>query len=303
MKKIFFVLSLLFLCLTLLASCSTKQAEEKAKVTLYYASLGNDKIIGEEREINLKKGESLPKKALEELIKGPSKPELRNNIPAETKILDLDIKDKIATVNFSKEFSQFPGIMAESFAIISVVNTLTEFPEIEKVHILVDGKELLAPSGMPYGLLKRYDLASINNSIMNKTTITLYFSDDGANYLVPEYREVVKDKPLEQIIVEELIKGPQQPGHYKTIPPETKLLSIKVENGTAVVNFSKELKTKHWGGSTGEAFTIFSIVNSLTELPEIKKVEFLIEGKKEETLAGHMIFSEPFTRNENMIKK
>ncbi|MGB9818877.1 MAG: GerMN domain-containing protein [Thermovenabulum sp.] len=301
MKKSFYVF--LLICLFFLTSCMPKPSVEKAKITLYYANKDNDKILSEEREITLQKGESLPKRALEELLKGPTSPELRNNIPAETKILDLDIKDKIATVNFSKEFSQFPGIMAESFAIISVVNTLTEFPEIEKVHILVDGKELIAPSGMPYGLLKRYDLASINNSIMNKTTITLYFSDDGANYLVPEYREVVKDKPLEQIIVEELIKGPQQPGHYKTIPPETKLLSIKVENGTAVVNFSKELKTKHWGGSTGEAFTIFSIVNSLTELPEIKKVEFLIEGKKEETLAGHMIFNEPFTRNENMIKK
>lgn len=122
-------------------------------------------------------------------------------------------------------------------------------------------------------------------------------------YLVPEIRQVVKDKPVEQIIVEQLIKGPEKAGLYPTIPKGTSLISIEVKDGTAYVNFSEEFKTNHWGGSAGEAMTIYSIVNSLTELPNIKQVMFLIEGREEETLAGHFAFNEPFRRVENIIKR
>ena len=71
----------------------------------------------------------------------------------------------------------------------------------------------------------------------------------------------------------------------------------------ATVDFSKELKTKHWGGSTGESMTIMSIVNSLTELPGIEKVQILIEGQKEDTLAGHWDLSSPISRDESIIGK
>ena len=77
---------------------------------------------------------------------------------------------------------------------------------------------------------------------------------------------------------------------------------MEVANGVAYVNFSKELQTKHWGGSAGEIMTIWSLVASLTqaEPPEsaspISKVQILIEGKTVETLAGHYDISKPLVR-------
>ena len=47
--------------------------------------------------------------------------------------------------------------------------------------------------------------------------------------------------------------------------------------------------------------TIYSVVNSLTELPHIDKVQFLIEGQKVEVFK-HMIFNEPFVRDDEIIK-
>lgn len=57
---------------------------------------------------------------------------------------------------------------------------------------------------------------------------------------------------------------------------------------------SGDFVVKHTGGSVGEWFTIYSIVNSLTELDNIKKVQFLIEGEKQQDFKGHMDFSKPF---------
>ena len=133
-------------------------------------------------------------------------------------------------------------------------------------------------------------------------TLTLYFADEEALYLFPEKRTIKQpDKPTETLIIEQLIQGPKNPKLARTIPPETRLLSINVKGETAFVNFSSELQTRHWGGTAGESMTIYSIVNSLTELPYIKKVQFLLEGKVEPSIFGHYITSEPIPRNEERI--
>jgi spore germination protein GerM len=142
----------------------------------------------------------------------------------------------------------------------------------------------------------------------DKFNVVLYFSDKDAMNLVPENREIeVKDKHntelLAQAIVEGLIKGPRSSKLVKTIPPEARVLSVKIDNGIAKVDFSEEISTKHWGGSTGETMTVSSIVDSLTELEGINMVQILIAGKQAETLAGHLDISQPLARNKDIIKK
>ena len=299
MKKTLVIL-LIFSLLVLASACFAR--DKRAEITLYYANEGNSEVLTEKRTVTIPRDKSLPQVALEELLKGPETDGLKSTIPDGTKLLELDIKDKIATVNLSGEFTGFPGTMAESMAIISIVNTLTDLDGIEQVRILVEGNDLIAPSGKPYGLLKSYNIQEINRDL-NKQVITLYFPDEQAMYVVPEQREVSKDKPIAEIIVEELMKGPKTPGlEPTTIPHGARLLSVEIKDKTAYVNFSSELVEKHVGGSTGEMMTILPIVNSLTEIPEVEKVQFLVEGKKVKTLAGHITFDEAFERSENYIK-
>jgi len=140
--------------------------------------------------------------------------------------------------------------------------------------------------------------------IKTNTTLTLYFGDKQAEYLIPESREITKgNETLESAIITELIKGPQKPELSRTIPEGSKLLSVSVVNGVAYVNFSKELQTKHWGGSAGETMTVYSIVNSLGILPGIQKVQFLIEGDKQESIFGHMDTSIPIDPDWNFSSK
>ena len=300
MKKTMVVLIMLSL-LALTPACLVK--DKTATVTLYYTNKDNSQILTETREVKLSRGQTLPQLSVEELLKGPKTEGLKSTIPDNTKLLNIKVKDKVATVNLSGDFSGFSGMMAESLAVISIVNTLTDLEGIEKAHILVDDYELIAPSGDPYGPLASYDIEQINRDL-NKQTITLYFPDEQAMHVIPEKRDVVKNDPLEVIVVKELMKGPETPGLTEpTIPKEAKLLSVEVKDEVAYVDFSRDLIEKHVGGSTGEMMTIAPIVNSLTELPGIKKVQFLVEGKKEKTLAGHVIFDEPFERSEDWIKE
>ncbi|HZJ84389.1 MAG TPA: GerMN domain-containing protein [Syntrophomonadaceae bacterium] len=145
------------------------------------------------------------------------------------------------------------------------------------------------------------------NQVIDKE-ITLYFSDDQAMYLIAEKRiiqieENATDEQLIKNIVEKLIKGPENQTLIPTIPPETKLLTVEIENQLAKINFSQEIQTKHWGGSTGELMTVNSLVNSITELDTIEEVLILVEGEIQESLIGHLYTKEPFTRDEKTIRK
>lgn len=140
--------------------------------------------------------------------------------------------------------------------------------------------------------------------VPSTATATLYFGDKEAMYLVPVERQITKGtETLETAIINELIRGPLDSGLSRTVPAETKLLSVSVLDGTAYVNFSKEFKTKHWGGSSGETITIYSVVNSLGKLPGIQKVQFLLEGQKVESIFGHNDTSVPFAPDWNLAYK
>ncbi len=142
-----------------------------------------------------------------------------------------------------------------------------------------------------------------NVEITNKNKeVILYFATDNAMYLQGEKRLVAEDN-LYQNTIDELIKGPDSSALSKTIPRETNLLGLEIKNGTAFINFNKELQEKHWGGSAGERMTVYSIVNTLTQFSEITKVQILIVGEEIETLAGHMDLSIPLAANESLIKK
>lgn len=86
------------------------------------------------------------------------------------------------------------------------------------------------------------------------------------------------------------------------IPKGTRLLGISLKDGIVYVNFSEELKKNHPGGSLGELLTIYSVVNTLTEFPEVRKVQILINGAVLETLAGHIDLTSPLERDLSIVK-
>lgn len=131
----------------------------------------------------------------------------------------------------------------------------------------------------------------------NSMSLVLYFANEQADALVKETRTIDNSiQDIELAILNELIKGPNNADARRTIPAEAKVLSVKVEDGIAFVDFSKEAVTYHWGGSAGDAMTIGSIVYSLTELPRVEKVQLLLEGIAQEAMFGHVATDVPVGR-------
>lgn len=137
-----------------------------------------------------------------------------------------------------------------------------------------------------------------------KLTVNVYYPDDQGTKLiaVKRYIKATAQKDKYTAAMESLMQGTKAKGQTTIIPKQAKLRSVRVESGVAKVDFSQDIVKHFVGGSTGEEMLVGSVVDTLTEFPEVKKVQILIEGKSVETLAGHMDLSEPLKRMDNLLK-
>ncbi|MDD5171128.1 MAG: GerMN domain-containing protein [Syntrophales bacterium] len=138
-----------------------------------------------------------------------------------------------------------------------------------------------------------------------KQQVTLYFSDTNERFLFPEKRYIPKENNREgqaKEIIKALVEG-SKTGLVSTFPVKTDIISVKIEsNQTAQVSFGQNLAANHPGGSASEMATIYSLTNTLiANIPEIKKVKILIEGKEQESIKGHIDIRNPFTFNKELI--
>ncbi len=135
-------------------------------------------------------------------------------------------------------------------------------------------------------------------------TFKVYYPNSDGTKLVAVKRSAEAEKGGEYAsAVNSLLEGTDDKALVTIFPKTARLLGIEVANGIAKVNFNSSLKKDFVGGSTGETLLIASLVNTLTEFPEIKSVQILIDGKTLETLAGHMDLSGPVKRMDNLIQK
>ncbi len=129
-------------------------------------------------------------------------------------------------------------------------------------------------------------------------SLNVYFVKFTADetYLVREERVIPQTDNVAQAAVETLINDAKG-----IFPKDTRVLGITTEKGLATINFSKEVLTNSNVGSDGEELGIQSVVNTLTEFPNIEKVAFQVEGSAEGPARdwwGHIgLYEQPFTRD------
>lgn len=280
---------------------NTFQSKDKYQdsVDFYFIEKDSSSLKAESRTVNGKDDLDLLQNVLSELKSGPKQEGLSAALPETVSIETVTLTDGSANIDVSKSYNTLKS-GEELLCRGAIVWTLTDLDFVNSVSISVEGMPLEKANGEPIGKMTRDDImlnTPISPEPTNFKTVTLYFSNEEATGLDVEERkiEVNPNEPLEKYIVEQLIKGPSEGTKlYATIPSETKIRDIKTVEGICYVDLSAEFVSKHSGGSTGETLTIYSIVNSLTELDTVKKVQFLIEGEKQEAFKGHIDFSKPF---------
>ena len=134
-----------------------------------------------------------------------------------------------------------------------------------------------------------------------KRKIILYFADDEGNLLVPEEREVIHNTntSLERLVVSELIKGPAEPGHYPVLPADMKILGMNVNENICYLNFDDAFLKSSL--DVKPELPIYAIVNSLSELSSVNKVQITVNGTAEAVFRDTIPLNTTFERNLDYI--
>ncbi len=135
-----------------------------------------------------------------------------------------------------------------------------------------------------------------------KTIISLYFEDKQTGEVVRESRmidaKLLADNPYRELL-QMLIEGPKAENLQVTIPQGTKINNAYINGNVVYIDFSKEFINNHVGGLENEIKTVYSIVDTLTELNEVTFVRILIDGEEnQQFMDGYMNFTENFERND-----
>ena len=150
------------------------------------------------------------------------------------------------------------------------------------------------PSQKPSDISK----PNVNDTI----SVKVYFGTHDAKFVVAETHKLKNDSLLLKRAMEALVAGPKSPELVAVLPKATQVRNVAVIDKTAYVDFSREIAKRGFAGSATEILAVGAIVNTLTEFPEVEKVQILVEGKRVSTLFGHLDVYDPLSRSPGIIK-
>jgi spore germination protein GerM len=141
---------------------------------------------------------------------------------------------------------------------------------------------------------------------LRRLNVLIYFPGSEGDGLVGEAREIFNTTApgdrAKQILAD-LISGSNEQKNLRAVPPGTQLRQVYIlDDGTAYVDFSADLKAGMRGGSTEELLTVYAIINSVAlNIPEIRRLGILIDGEPVETLNGHLDLRRPLPPDPSII--
>ena len=143
----------------------------------------------------------------------------------------------------------------------------------------------------------------ISDEQLRQSIVSLYFKNKSSNELMPEGRlidvKLLLNEPYKTLMLF-LIDGPKNEKLEKLIPDGTVINKIELKKDILYIDLSKEFIEKQEGGENRESATIYSIVNTMTQLTEVNGIKILIDGKENQQFKdGKIKFNDTFVKLDN----
>ena len=178
---------------------------------------------------------------------------------------------------------------------------MTQIPGVDCVSFYVADAPLTDIRGNIVGSMNQDSFIENPGEQINSiqcTTLKLHFANETGDGLVEETRSDVyysSNVSMEKLIMEQLLEGPQTEGAKSAIPAGTKLINVSVVDGVCYVSLDENFKNQDY--QVNEAVVIYSIVDSLTELSTISKVQISVNGDTSGTYRDNFKLSDMYDRN------
>ena len=113
---------------------------EKVELKLYFANETRDKLVPVYRSVVYNSNISMERVDVEQIIKGPKTDICFPTISKDVKINSVNVKDGVCYVDFDSAFLTEPYNVSAEVAIYSIVNSIVELTDVNKVAFSVNGE-------------------------------------------------------------------------------------------------------------------------------------------------------------------
>lgn len=207
-------------------------------------------------------------------------------IPSGTQINGMTINPDtgLCKVDFSTEIQNKESLKDEENLIKGVVYTLTEFPAVKEVQILVGGKEvsILKHGTKIDGALSRENINLLGKTENGRSNIVVYYkgnSENNFDYFVPVTIPTLAPMANVYTALDLLFEGPPADSQLSSdIPVDVNFQGVEIKEGTAYVDINlgaESLLTKE----TTLNDVIKNIGLTLSQFEDITSVEILVDGE------------------------
>ena len=285
LAKFFFSICLFGIVLTLVgckASTQEKLTEDTNYYKIYYVNNSEDKLVTGDYFAKESDVDKLVYELIGRLTNVPEGINIKKPIPDEVKVKEIKRKGDVLTINFSETYKQLSGI-SEILRRACVVKTLCQIEGISKVEYTIENQPLMYSEINPVGAMAGEDF--IDNTGGETTyyqtvQVSLYYTDSDGKKLHKTRHNVEFDGTisLEELVIRQLLAGPLENDRLApVIPTRTKINKVSFKDGICYVDFSKEFLEGLDGVS--DDVVVYSVVNSLSDIGSVIKVQFWIDGK------------------------
>ena len=295
----------LLLILPVMTSCAPGRGEENAPFKIYYLNKDGMGVSGIGYRPAGGDTMAIIGEILEELKKQPPDYDLRPVILNDVSVNTVTLNEGVLMLDFDTGYIKDQGL-EEILRRAAIVRTLDQVEGVEEIAISVDGSPLNDINGIPVGMMTSdmfIDNAGDEINSYERTKLVLYFANEEGTGLVQTTEAVAYNSniSMEKLVTEHIISGPLSNGLYPVTDPGVGLMSVTTKDGICYVNLSKEFLVKQ--GRLSDEVVLYAFVNSLTELPNINKVQFMIDSETEISFGEHSYLSEPFERNLEIVEE
>lgn len=299
-------MGILFIMLLLVSGCKENPEPTlwEGDILIYYTDKTETGLTEEWYVTEEEEGVELATELLRKL-KTPSMEEHVAAIPETVTIPSVFIEaNGLATLLFDESYTTVSGIR-EVLMRAAIVKTLCQADKIDSVEIYVAGQPLMNGEKMPVGIMKETDFIDSTGPETNYYQYLyakIYYANEEGTALVASNLKIpyIGSEAEEKIVLRQLISGPIEKEMQPVLSEKVEVRTVSVRDNVCTVDLSKEFLNKL--PEVSEEVVVYSIVNTLAELPGIYQVQFLVEGKQEK-LYEKIDLTQVFERNLNVIEK
>lgn len=220
------------------------------------------------------------KQLVHALLSKPERVDLTTPFPKGTTLLSHKLKDKVLTLNFSKEYGDLTGAK-RTLANGAVVLTMTQLKQVDSVVILAAGESVQPGKSEEPLTAEDFDLSGMSADPISLKT-TLYFPSEDGTKVLHETRTLEASTAHQtgsiQAVLNALCAGSERKGAAAYLPATTDGVSIRLEKKVCLLSLPDQWMQALLDEDGKANLAAWALSASLTELDGVNQVSYWNHG-------------------------